>query len=641
MSALHALATELGVERTWHGVDGEDHAVTDDTLLAVCRALGAAVDRPEAAAGELARIRHEKFAAGVEPVTVAWDTDRPVLTLFRPLRARDEPFEIDVRDEDGRTLAWTRAECSVGRLETLTPGVVAMQVQLPRSLPFGRYDAIVSARGKGEGRASILVAPRRITNAALPRWGVFAPLYALHERAQTSTGDLGTFRRFAAWAADRGARVVGTLPILATFVGHDGEPCDPSPYAPVSRRFWNETYLDVHPHTGVAADSIEPSPGQYVDLPALAARKRALLEPLADRAAHDPALRTWVAGRPDVTEYARFRGKVEGGGDAAVRYHEYAQWCCERQLSDLANELRGRNQALYLDLPVGTHREGFDVHSEGTLFVRDASVGAPPDDFHAAGQNWGFPPVDPRVARGDGYRYLRSCVDAHLRIAGVLRIDHVMGLHRLWFVPSGARAFEGAYVRYAADEQWAAVCLVAARRDAVIVGENLGTVPEATDRALREHGALGMWVVEFETPPAAPTAPPRVDELACVETHDLPPFAAWWRDLDANRRAALVATLRQEGELPRDGRAEDEVDPQEVLGALYAWLGRSDAPIVLAGLEDLWLETEPQNRPGTPSEHNFNRRAAYGLDDLEGPDALLDAELLLARLARARRSVTS
>ena len=511
-------------------------------------------------------------------------------------------------------------------------GVVAVTVVLPSPLPHGAHRVHV-ARGAGSHTATLLAAPRRPTPLATPRrWGVFAPLYALHDNASPASGDLGTLRRFADWAAPHGATIVGTLPLLATFLGHGAEPCDPSPYAPVSRRFWNEVYLDAAPILGAALD--EPVPGEFVDLPARAAQLRAALEPHARAAENDPDLRRWLACRPDVTQYAEFRSQVEGGNAAAVRYHEFVQWQCEQQLDDLRGHLDARDQALYMDFPIGTHRNGFDVESDPALFVRDASVGAPPDAFFAGGQNWGFPPLDPHTARRSGHAHLRACLDAHLRFARVLRLDHVMGLHRLWFVPDGAPATEGAYVRYAAEEQWAAVCLVAARHGAEIVGEDLGTVPDAARHALHEHGALGMWVVQFETPEQGEVTAPRDEQLACTGTHDLAPFAAWWQSLDPGRRSTLLTTLQASGDLePSDATPPTAV----VLGALYGWMSRAEAPLALASLEDLWLETEPQNRPGTPSSENFRRRAAFGIDEF---DRIPELPALLTRLGSGRRSTT-
>src|SRR5262249_36950492 len=345
-------------------------------------------------------------------------------------------------------------------------------------------------------------------------WGVFAPTYALHERDRASTGTFASLDRFAQWAGAFGASIVGTLPVLATFFGAGDEPNDPSPYAPVSRRHWNEVYLDLAavPEMPPGSSFTEPSPGEFVDLPALAARKRVVLEACLARletsAARRDEFARFLAARPDVVDYAIFRASVERGGrgamssvaidDPVARYHAYAQWLVEEQLDSLAQRMRARGQELYLDVPIGSHADGFDVAREGTLFARGAAVGAPPDFFFRDGQNWGFPPVHPQAARADGHAYMRSCIEAHFRVARWVRVDHILGFHRLWWVPDGASAADGAYVTYPAEELYAVLALAAHRHDAHVVGENLGTVPPETNRALRRHGMLGMYVVPFE-----------------------------------------------------------------------------------------------------------------------------------------------
>jgi 4-alpha-glucanotransferase len=331
----------------------------------------------------------------------------------------------------------------------------------------------------------------------------------------------------------------------------------------------------------------------------------------------------WVAARPDVLDYARFRARVEGGGEpaphGAVPYHAYVQWLVASQLESLARNLYERDQELYLDLPIGAHPEGYDVAAETGLFARGASVGAPPDRFFADGQDWGFPPIAPGASRATAHRYLRECVDAHLRYARRLRVDHVIGFHRLWWVPPGATPTEGAYVSYPADEQYAALMIAAARAGGRIVGENLGTVPPAANRALRRHGLLGMYVLPFEIDEErwVPRREPGARELACLGTHDTATFAVWWRDLPAAARAALAEWLAEQGETA----GQDEA--AEVERALLAYLGTTEAEVVLATLEDLWLEVEAQNVPGTTTEHpNFRRRAAKALPEIASSPAV-------------------
>jgi 4-alpha-glucanotransferase len=636
---LRALARELGVEVHWRDQDGEARACSDDTLIATVQMLGIALQRPEDAREARQRLERERAERLVEPVAVTWDGAPPVLTARVPEAANDDPFEIVV-EHGGRSDRVLRDECDV-HASVLVDGVVELEVRLPRGFEVGRHRITLEAAGR-RAEATLIAAPARIGRAGLERaWGVFAPVYALHDRDRTHTGDLASLARLSAWASGRGGRVVGTLPILAMFVGHGDEPCDPSPYAPVSRRFWNELYLDLGavPELEGEPPVVEPSPGRFADLPRLASARRPALERALGRldtsSDRSAALDRWLAAAPLSLEYARFRARVEGSGNAGVRLHAYVQWLMAQQLGALAQELAGRDQVLYFDLPIGAHRGGFDVAHEGELFIRDASVGAPPDKFFAGGQDWGFPPIHPKITRDTGYAYLASCLESHFRYARTLRIDHVMGLHRLWMIAPGASSGDGAYVRYAAEEQWAVVCIEAARHDATVVGENLGTVPAETHRALRRHRALGMWVLEFELPSdddAIAHAPPARD-LACIDTHDLPTFATWWHDLAPAPRGALIDALRAAGEL--DTEYGELIAPESVLAATLAWLGRSSAALVQASLEDLWLEPDPQNIPGADHQDGrFRQRCTYGLDELDTLDTVKNA---LERLDRARR----
>ena len=206
-----------------------------------------------------------------------------------------------------------------------------------------------------------------------------------------------------------------------------------------------------------------------------------------------------------------------------------------------------------------------------------------------------------------------------------MRVDHVMGLHRLWWVPSGAAATEGAYVHYPAEELAALVTLEAARAGTAVVGENLGTVPPEVGDLLREHHLIGMYATQFELLDAPHARPPTPDTFAVVNTHDMAPFAAFWEEADPGLRARIF------DQLGRDGQGASGEDPLEVLEALLGWLGQSEAIAVVVTLEDLWGEQRPQNRPGTgPEEPNWRRRMTRTLEEIRA-----DGDLV-ARLGRLR-----
>jgi len=247
------------------------------------------------------------------------------------------------------------------------------------------------------------------------------------------------------------------------------------------------------------------------------------------------------------------------------------------ELAAVAEAFRARGQRLYLDLPLGAHPGGLDTSGQPWLFAPNIAVGAPPDVFFDQGQNWGFPPTQPLDPAS--VWHFRDVVRHHMAVAGVLRIDHVMGLYRLYWVPSSATAKEGVYVRYPFEALLAVLCIESHRHDCWVVGEDLGTVPEEVRAAMHRHGLLGMWVAEFEVDSwwgGRPFTPP-ADAVACVDTHDTPPFATWLGEHDPLQ------------------------EPVAVHADIMEALGRTEAAMVLVSLDDLWGETEPQNIPGTPA----------------------------------------
>jgi 4-alpha-glucanotransferase len=389
-------------------------------------------------------------------------------------------------------------------------------------------------------------------------------------------------------------------------------------------------------------------------------------------------LRRFLRTHPDVEDYARFRATTErrGGvwpewparlregrlrqGDyspASARYHEFVQWLATEQLSAVAGAADGRGVRLYLDLPLGAHPAGYDVWRQPELFATGASAGSPPDAFFTGGQLWNFPPVRPERSRAEGHRYFGSCLRHHMRPAGMLRIDHVMSLHRLFWVPEGHAADDGVYVRYPADELYAVVCLESWRQRCVVVGEDLGTVARDVRPAMKRSGLRGTFVLPYgrSSNPRRPLESMKARGVAALRTHDMPTFAAFWRGLDIGRRVKLGHLAP--GDAPRHREARRTLraawtrdlrrggwlgpkDPgtAEALRACLAFLADGTADVVLVDLEDLWGETEPHNVPGTSGDWpNWRRKARHPLEALgtlrKVADALRD---LRARRAGAR-----
>ena len=348
---------------------------------------------------------------------------------------------------------------------------------------------------------------------------------------------------------------------------------------------------------------------------------------------------------------------MEAADRDAIRYHLYAQWAAARQIAELAKDAGARGVGLYLDVPVGVHPDAFDVWRHPALFARGAALGAPPDPLFADGQDWSAPAPHPEAARQDRYAYFRAGLAHQMAHATAVRLDHVMGLHRLFWIPRGGEAADGAYVRYPADELYAIVCLESHRHRTRVVGENLGTVPRYVNAALSRHGLAQLHVAQFGIAPGATDPLARVPRraFACVNTHDTPTFAGFLagRDIDGRvergvldvgragqehrRRREEVAALRHALGRGSHGGLHEEAADLDLLCACLERLARSQAGIVIVNLEDLWLEPHPQNVPGTgPREYpNWRRKAGHSLETLTKLPEVVEA---LRRIARARVS---
>ena len=680
ISALHLLAHSHRVQTRYRDASGQWQQAQPEALLAVLRALGAPLHQGTAAGvGEALRARRNaRWERMVEPVVVAW-SGSPAGIQLRAAGGGSGWLDCSLRLENGGASSWrlrwedlplTRlAHIEGSRFEVRTLG-------LPPGLPNGYHRLRLQTAGAAAESLVIAAPPRAwFPDASEERtsWGVFLPLYALRREGGWGAGDLGALQRLVEWTAALGGSAVGTLPLTAAFLD---EPFEPSPYAPASRLFWNELFLDIESIPELAgcpaAQTMVASPAfqaersrlerePLVDYAAAMALKRRVLEPLsvamtAAGGARRTAFDAYRRATPNLEEYAHFRAATEqqkkpwpdwpepqrqgrltpgDGAAAARRYHEYVQWLVHEQLVAVASAARDRAVQLYLDLPLGVHYNSYDVWKERESFALDAAGGAPPDALFAGGQDWGFPPLDPERSRASGHRYYAAALQNYMRHAHILRIDHVMGMHRLYWVPHGFSAKEGVYVHYPANELYAIVCLESHRNQCWVIGENLGTVPSYVNDSMRERGLRAMYVGQFALTgnAAEPLAPPAAGCLASMNTHDTPSFAGFsaGRDFEdriglglldaagaeaekAGRRAAidaLIAYFRRQGWL-----SATTSSPEEIVAACLKYLGRSQAELVLVNLEDLWGETESQNVPGTWRERpNWRRKARLSLEE--------------------------
>ncbi|MEI2704446.1 MAG: 4-alpha-glucanotransferase [Ilumatobacteraceae bacterium] len=523
----------------------------------------------------------------------------------------------------------------------------------------------------GQAIGTVIAAPRFAPAARPGRWGVFLPLYALRHHHDTSLANYHDLGALFEWLHWRGGDTLLTLPLLPMYLD---EPADWSPYSPVSRRMWNELYVNLEAEGAPPATEAPLPVDDLLDYPVLHRLHTARLDALAEIRWHDAALQRFVSEHPLVAKYAAYRGAQARLGrnwrtwktapgtlpsardvDPVVqRRHLVGSWLATRQLTEVADAAAGRGQSLALDVALGAHGDGFDVWNEGDLFVPGVSVGAPPDPVFVGGQDWGFPPVHPARSRATGHRYFRETIRHHLRFATLLRLDHVMGLARQWWVPHGHAATDGAYVSYPLDEMLAITCLEAALAGAVVVGENLGIVPPAVNQGLADHHLLGIHVAGDVLGAYGTKRSIRSTrhEVAMLTTHDGVPFAGWWNGLDVERafRHGLIDEVTRErrltrrvderagvvGQMAGEGRLHDPTSLGATMVAVAEDLAAQDATIAIFNLEDFWLEDRPQNTPGTfQEEPNWRRTAALTLDDLHH-DAGIDETCRRIRTARAQ-----
>ncbi|HEX4423687.1 MAG TPA: 4-alpha-glucanotransferase [Kofleriaceae bacterium] len=728
MTALGELAKAAGLDPEYLGWDKRPVASSETSLIAALRALapdlGIVFEHPGDAPAAIAAIEQARWAQRVPPVVIGWDGE--LVVPFSVPADRDAAWQVTVTTEAGQTVeahgtlfmlpaeghAWPggkvqcvrRARIAVGEL-----GYHTVHWRLTGALAIG-------GTADHQGEAFAIAAPRLAwggPGTGARRWGVFAPVYGLAGAASGQAGDLASLRRLFADVERRGGSYVATLPILAASLD---ELCQISPYSPASRLYWNELYLDLGAlaaELGVPPPAVPPVvAGTLIDYQTQYRWRRHALDPMAERlfATRGAEIDAWAAGS-GAYDYAAFRALREVtrqswrdwpaqwrdgapviasradaialGADAArLTSHTAAQWVMQRQLTELA---AGKVQ-LYLDLPVGVSCDAYEVWRHRGLFLTELSAGAPPDALFLGGQSWGLPPLSPIALRRDHYRYFIRCVRHHMQVAGMLRIDHVMGLFRLYCVPDGRPATDGVYLRYPHDELLAVLTLESNRSRCALVGEDLGTVPDGVRPAMAEHGLfrlhVGQWFLPARPGEAPQPSPP--ESVASLNTHDTATFAGWWRgtDIDDRRDLGLITEAQElEERVERDASrtallafaqpapaaappaaatpaavtpaarpapaampagparpAGDALtDVERAMVAVTADLAAGPAEVMLVALDDLVLDPVPHNVPGTVHERpNWQRRVEGWSDALDADRASPAAAAAIAAVVAAR-----
>ncbi|WP_329187853.1 4-alpha-glucanotransferase [Actinacidiphila glaucinigra] len=638
LAALH------GVDVTYRPSPDREVRVPDRTVVAVLAALGVDASTPAAVRNALAEHEH-RAGRRLLPRSV-------VLRTGRPLGQRlPEGTVLRLTTEDGTETSWDGGA----------------------PLPVGRHALRAQAPDGRTAQAQLVVAPERLPGPPERVLGFMAQLYSVLSSRSWGMGDLGDLADLAAWTGR--ALHAGFLQVNPLHVAVPGHPTDPSPYRPSSRRFPDPVYLrveeipefaylgpddrdraaDLLRKAAVLRDSvllkdalIDRDAVWELKREALALVRRVPLSPgrraaycdfLADQGQalddhatwsmlaelHGPDWRRWPAGLRDPRsgQVARLRGERLD----QVDFHCWLAWLTDAQLAAAQRAARDAGMAVGIvhDLAVGVHPSGSDAWALQDALAHKMSVGAPPDAFNAHGQDWGLPPWRPDALAATGYAPYRDLLRNVLRHAGGLRIDHVMGLFRLWWVPEGEPPTQGAYVRYDAEAMLGILALEARRAGAVVIGEDLGTVEPGVREELADRGILGTSVLWFErdwegahgSARARPLPPAawRADALATVTTHDLPTTAArltgehvvlrhrlglLTRPLeveqaeDAVEVAEWLALLGRLGMLPEGAR-----DEEAVVKAVHRFLARTPARMVGVWLPDGVGDRRPQNLPGT------------------------------------------
>jgi 4-alpha-glucanotransferase len=636
---LSRLAESYGVATSYQPSPDRTVAASATAVTLALAALGVDAGDPAAALAARERELRERL---LPPTVVCWSGSPPAFVADLP-----EGTRLRIATEQGETRS---------AADQLPPGVH----RLTATAPDGRT-----------ADAHLIVAPPRLPAPPGRSYGLLVQLYSLLSHRSWGMGDLGDLAELTSWAGRAlGAGFVQVNPLHAAV---PGAPTDPSPYRPSSRRFPDPVHLrieDIPEYAQVAdpdrlralrerAERLREAvleKGALIDRDAVWELKREALElvrevplgpgrraayadylaeggeALEDHATwcalaevHGSDWSRWPAGLrdPRSAETARARGELMD----RVDFHSRLAWLTESQLGAAQRVAREAGMPLGVvhDLAVGVHPEGADAWAQQAYFAAGMSVGAPPDAFNARGQDWGLPPWRPDRLAESGYAPYRQLLRALFRYAGALRIDHVMGLFRLWWVPQGRPPTEGTYVRYDAEAMLAVLVLEASRAGTVVIGEDLGTVEPGVREVLRERGVLGTSVLWFERDwegDGRPLPPERwrADCLATATTHDLPPTASrltgehvelrdslglLTRPLDEERAEASADTaewlelLARLGLLHGTGGGADPSSEEAQIQAVHRFLLHTPARMVGIWLPDTVGDRRPQNLPGT------------------------------------------
>ncbi|XAS67701.1 4-alpha-glucanotransferase [Micrococcaceae bacterium Sec5.7] len=681
---LHRVAAEHGVGTSFQGWDGLTHDVAPDTLIKVLAALGIPSHTNELVEAALAEAELGPWRRMLPPAVVLQEGAQALVAVH----VRDgTPARLTVAAEDGRNIDAVQQDIWVEPREV--DGVLTGRAtfEVPAELPLGWHTLRAESDGVTAEAALVVVPAKLTTSAPLEQrrgWGLATQLYSVRSRRSWGIGDFADLADLASVSSARGADYVLVNPLHAA---GPVPPVEPSPYSPSTRRFFNPLYIRIEavpelaylkPRKRARVDRLRAKTRELnkdadqLHRDRIYAAKLAALE-LLYRTRRSPSRQRefdefcraagtglddfalWCAIREDLgPEDPFWQNPVSAVGtplvaalrlklSARIGFHRWLQWICDEQLESAqhVSKREGMRLGVVHDLAVGADLNSSDAWTLRRFLAAGVSVGAPPDMYNQLGQDWQQPPWHPRRLAEAGYAPFREMLATVLRHAGGIRVDHILGLFRLWWVPAGNSPHEGAYVRYDHEAMIGILALEAQRAGAVVIGEDLGVFEPWVRDYLAARGILGTSILWFENDGDAPLAPERyrVQALSSVTTHDLPPTAGYLagdhvtlrgelglleRPVDEERAeheltlAKMMGLLRERGLLPAEGTAPE----QEQIEALYRLLAQSPSALLSVALVDAVGERRVQNQPGTTSALYPNWQVPLG--DADGRSVLIE-----------------
>ena len=623
----------------------------------------------------------------VAPSLVLREDEPLALEITLPAMSWPETLQWTFEREDGWTTEGSQAlrDSEVVRAEHRAESTYdTRRLVLAGPQPLGTHRVSLEVAAYGRATVHIVVVPARAFAPQGRSWGIAVQLYTLRSARNDGIGDFADLRAVCRLLGDRGATYVGINPLHAPF---RDDPEAASPYAASSRRWLNWLYIavdDLPEYANPAVRAIVERPYRMVRLAALRAQHtvdyagaarlkdevlRACAAALDDDPVRSNAFDAWCASQGEaLRRFAVFEALVArfgrdfgtwptalrtpsspdvavfaAGEEPAIRYAMFLQWAAAEQLHALSQDAERHGVRLYRDLAVGVDVHAGDVWADGAAYVEEVSVGAPPDVLNTLGQDWGLPPLDPGGLDREGYAELLAVVQSNCRDAGALRIDHAFSLARLFWIPRGADPRNGTYVSYPLEDLRGIVALASVRERCVVIGEDLGTMPEGFRERMSATGILSYRILFFERRLDGSFIPPEEYPelaLATTGTHDLPTIAAWLRAEDVglrqrlglletelgmetaareNDRRMLLATLIAHGDLAPDAGDDDVA----IVVAANRFLAATPSAIVMGQLDDILAERAPVNVPGTSMQYpNWRRKLGTDVDALASDDRL-------------------